>query len=119
VTLVGTELQLEIGAVAHGGHFVARYEGRVVFVRHCLPGEVVRAVVTEGADDARFLRADAVEVLTPSPDRVTAPSHLAEGGHFQMLCQGRFPPEAVVGGLGFYFGSVMHHPLQAHQTLCA
>ena len=32
--------------VAHGGHCVARHEGRVVFVRHTLPGERVRAVVT-------------------------------------------------------------------------
>jgi tRNA/tmRNA/rRNA uracil-C5-methylase (TrmA/RlmC/RlmD family) len=48
---------------------VARLEGRVVFVRHALPGERVRAVVTEGG--ARFWRADAVEVLDDaSPDRV-------------------------------------------------
>ena len=32
---------VEIGAVAHGGHCVARVDGRVVFVRHVLPGEVV------------------------------------------------------------------------------
>jgi tRNA/tmRNA/rRNA uracil-C5-methylase (TrmA/RlmC/RlmD family) len=41
----------------------------VVFVRHALPGERVRAVVTEGG--TRFWRADAVEVLEASPDRVT------------------------------------------------
>ena len=80
MTLVGSEIELEIGAVAHGGHFVARHEGRVVFVRHCLPGEVVRAVVTEGAEDARFLRADAIEVLTASPDRVPAPCPQAGPG---------------------------------------
>ncbi len=49
---------------------MARHEGRVVFVRHALPGERARAVVTEGAAASRFLRADAVEVLTASPDRV-------------------------------------------------
>ncbi len=81
MTLVGEEIELDIGAVAHGGHFVARYEGRVVFVRHALPGERVRAQVTEGAEGARFLRADAVEVLTPSPDRVAAPCvHARPGG---------------------------------------
>jgi tRNA/tmRNA/rRNA uracil-C5-methylase (TrmA/RlmC/RlmD family) len=42
----------------------------VVFVRHTLPGERVLAEVTEGDADARFLRADAVEVLSASPDRV-------------------------------------------------
>jgi tRNA/tmRNA/rRNA uracil-C5-methylase (TrmA/RlmC/RlmD family) len=80
VTLVGERIELEIGAVAHGGHCVARHDGRVVFVRHCLPGERVIALVTEGADGARFLRADAIEVLLPSPDRVTAPCKYARPG---------------------------------------
>ena len=63
---------LEVGPVAHGGHCVARTdEGQVVFVRHALPGERVRAQVTEHRK--AFLRADAVEVLRPSPDRVTPP----------------------------------------------
>jgi tRNA/tmRNA/rRNA uracil-C5-methylase (TrmA/RlmC/RlmD family) len=43
----------------------------VVFVRHALPGELVRAVVTQAT--ARFARADAVEVLAASPDRVPPP----------------------------------------------
>ena len=64
-------LELEVGAVAHGGACVARYEGRVVFVRHALSGERVRAQVTE--DAGRFLRADAVQVLTASADRVAPP----------------------------------------------
>ncbi len=68
----GATLELSVGAVAHGGHCVARHEsGRVVFVRHSLPGERVRAVVTE--ERKGFLRADAVEILTASPDRVTPP----------------------------------------------
>lgn len=65
-----TDVELEIGPVAHGGHCVARHEGRVVFVRHTLPGERVRARLTEAGEQARFWRADAVEVLEPSPDRV-------------------------------------------------
>ena len=59
--------------MAHGGHCVARHEGRVVIVRHTLPGETVRAVVTDGAEGSSFWRADAVEVLAPSPDRVLPP----------------------------------------------
>ncbi len=55
-------LELEVGAVAHGGHCVARHEGRVVFVRHALPGERVRAVVDEDTGGS-FCRADAVAVL--------------------------------------------------------
>ena len=42
---------------------MARLDGRVVFVRHALPGELVRARITEGGEATRFLRADAVEVL--------------------------------------------------------
>ena len=65
--------------MAHGGHWVARTdEGQVVFVRHTLSGERVRAVVTE--DSGRFLRADAVEVLEASPMRVEAPCALAHAG---------------------------------------
>ncbi|HSJ19932.1 MAG TPA: class I SAM-dependent RNA methyltransferase [Nocardioidaceae bacterium] len=69
-SLVGERYTLDVGPVAHGGHCVARHEGRVVFVRHALPGERVVVRVTEGEERSRFLRADAVEVLTASPDRV-------------------------------------------------
>lgn len=62
-------LELDVGPVAHGGHCVARVEGRVVFVRYALPGERVRAVVTEDRQ-AAFCRADAITVLVASPDRV-------------------------------------------------
>lgn len=64
---------LEVGAIAHGGHCVARHEGRVVFVRHALPGERVEARLTDAAEGARFWRADAVRVLQASPDRVSSP----------------------------------------------
>jgi tRNA/tmRNA/rRNA uracil-C5-methylase (TrmA/RlmC/RlmD family) len=69
-SLVGERYTVDVGPVAHGGHCVARHEGRVVFVRHALPGERVVARVTEGEEHSRFLRADAVEVLSASPDRV-------------------------------------------------
>ena len=72
-------LDLEIGPPGHGGFCVAREpEGRVVFVRHALPGEKVRARVTE--DAGSYLRADAVEVLSPSRDRVPAPCPYAGPG---------------------------------------
>jgi tRNA/tmRNA/rRNA uracil-C5-methylase (TrmA/RlmC/RlmD family) len=76
--LDGVVRELTVGAVAHGGHCVARDEGRVVFVRHALPGERVRAVVTE--ERKGFLRADAIEVLVPSPHRVRAPCPFAGPG---------------------------------------
>jgi tRNA/tmRNA/rRNA uracil-C5-methylase (TrmA/RlmC/RlmD family) len=67
----GDLLDLEVTAVAHGGHCVARADGRVVFVRHTLPGERVRARVTETRGG--YLRADAVEVLRAAPQRVIPP----------------------------------------------
>lgn len=79
-----------MGPVAHGGHCVARVpdpaheRGRVVFVRHALPGERVVLEVTEGTEGDSFWRADAVEVLEPSPDRVEAPCPVAGPG----LCGG-------------------------------
>jgi tRNA/tmRNA/rRNA uracil-C5-methylase (TrmA/RlmC/RlmD family) len=75
----GRELELTVGAVAHGGHCVARHDGRVVFVRHALPGERVRAVVTEDRGGS-FCRADAVAVLDASPDRVEPPCPYAGPG---------------------------------------
>ncbi|MEV4284087.1 class I SAM-dependent RNA methyltransferase [Nonomuraea bangladeshensis] len=71
-------LELTVGPVAHGGWCVARHEGRVVFVRHALPGERVVAEVTE--ESAKFLRADAVKILEPSPDRVVPPCPYAGPG---------------------------------------
>jgi tRNA/tmRNA/rRNA uracil-C5-methylase (TrmA/RlmC/RlmD family) len=65
-----TELTVDVGPVAHGGHCVARHEGRVVFVRHGIPGEKVRVRLTESGPDAKFWRGDVVEVLSASPDRV-------------------------------------------------
>ncbi|MCL2091021.1 MAG: TRAM domain-containing protein [Micrococcales bacterium] len=65
---MGGVVELTVGAPAHGGHCVARLDGRVVFVRHALPGERVQVQVT--STGARFWRADAVQVLEPSPDRV-------------------------------------------------
>jgi tRNA/tmRNA/rRNA uracil-C5-methylase (TrmA/RlmC/RlmD family) len=70
--LVGRVLELEVGPAAHGGFCVARHEGRVVFVRHALPGERVRARVTEDRGGS-FCRADAIEVLAAVPGRVAPP----------------------------------------------
>ncbi|WP_110232875.1 class I SAM-dependent RNA methyltransferase [Aurantimicrobium photophilum] len=65
---VGTVCELDITNVAHGGVFVARHEGRVIFVADTLPGERVLARITD-ASQKSFWRADTVEVLTTSADR--------------------------------------------------
>lgn len=64
----GPVIELEIERVAHGGVFVARHEGRVVFVADAIPGERVAARVSDQGRD-RFWRAETVRVLEESPDR--------------------------------------------------
>jgi tRNA/tmRNA/rRNA uracil-C5-methylase (TrmA/RlmC/RlmD family) len=62
------ELTLTTTAPANGGSSVARHEGRVVFVRYALPGEKVRARVTD--DRGAYWHAEAVEVIEASADRI-------------------------------------------------
>ncbi|RCG30570.1 class I SAM-dependent RNA methyltransferase [Sphaerisporangium album] len=94
-------IELNVERVANGGWCVARHEGRVVFVRHALPGERVLAEVTD--ETTRFLRADAVEILEASPERVTPPCPFAGPGrcggcdwqHATLAAQRRFKAEIV------------------------
>ncbi|MGV0871058.1 class I SAM-dependent RNA methyltransferase [Mycolicibacterium sp. XJ879] len=67
------DLTLTTGPAANGGSCVARHDGRVVFVRHALPGETVRVRLREGAPDhGKYWHADTVEVIEPSTDRVAS-----------------------------------------------
>jgi tRNA/tmRNA/rRNA uracil-C5-methylase (TrmA/RlmC/RlmD family) len=77
----GDLVEVVVGPPAHGGHCVARIggpHGRVVFVRHALPGERVTVEVTEL--HRGYLRGDAVEIHEASPDRVTPPCPYAHPG---------------------------------------
>lgn len=67
---------LEVGPVAHGGHFVARHQGRVVFVRHTLPGEIIMATLTDTSHPSYWL-ADAEQILRPATSRVVPPCPVA------------------------------------------
>ena len=67
----GEIIRVEIEKVAHGGHFIARYEGAVIFVRHAIPGEIVEVEIT--GIEKSFARADVVAVIEASPHRVTPP----------------------------------------------
>jgi tRNA/tmRNA/rRNA uracil-C5-methylase (TrmA/RlmC/RlmD family) len=75
---LGALVELDVGPAAHGGVCVARHQGRVVFVRHALPGERVRVRVTE--QRGSYWRADAVQILTASPERVVPPCPYAGPG---------------------------------------
>jgi tRNA/tmRNA/rRNA uracil-C5-methylase (TrmA/RlmC/RlmD family) len=73
--VVGDRVTVDIVAAAHGGHFIARHEGQVLFVRHAIPGERVIVEVTSVV--SKVTRADVVEVITPSPHRRLAPCQFA------------------------------------------
>ena len=83
----GDILELSVGEAVHGGWCVARPgapaggeggAGPVLFVRHALPGELVRAIVTQTT--AKFARADAIEILRPAAERVSPPCPYAHPG---------------------------------------
>ncbi len=78
----GRMIEIELTDLAHGGDAVGRHEGRAVFIPGGIPGEVVRAELTE--ERRAYARAQIVEIVRASPDRVT-PRYpdLSETGGFQ------------------------------------
>ncbi|MFM8927440.1 MAG: class I SAM-dependent RNA methyltransferase, partial [Rhodoluna sp.] len=101
---LGQELELTISKVAHGGVFVARHENRVVFVSHAIPGEKVVARVFED-NGKSFARAETVEVLEASKDRVehfwkkSAVAGGVEFGHIALPTQRELKAEVLKEGL--------------------
>ncbi len=65
------ELELKVDSLAYGGNGVARLNGFVVFVRRGLPGDTVRARVTNVKRN--HAEALALEVVEPGAPRVEAP----------------------------------------------
>jgi 23S rRNA (uracil1939-C5)-methyltransferase len=92
-------------AMVAGGDALARDpDGRVVFVTGALPGEQVRAQITEARRD--FARAVVVEVLDDSPDRVAPPCPALAAGcggctwqHVSAEAQVRLKGDLVVDAL--------------------
>ena len=103
---LGAELELEIEKVAHGGIFVARHQGRVVFVSHTAPGEKVRARVFEDKGGS-FARAETIEVIEPSGSRVPHIWKEADGlgaggaefGHLKLEYQRKLKSEVLAESL--------------------
>jgi tRNA/tmRNA/rRNA uracil-C5-methylase (TrmA/RlmC/RlmD family) len=103
---LNSEIELDIEKVAHGGIFVARHQGRVVFVSHTATGEKVRAKVFEDKGGS-FCRAETIEVLDPSGSRVP---HIwkeadrlgaggAEFGHLKLEYQRKLKAEVLTESL--------------------
>jgi 23S rRNA (uracil1939-C5)-methyltransferase len=78
----GAELELRIDSLAYGGAGVARLDGYVVFVQGAVPGDLVRAVV--GKSKRSYAEARAVEVITPSAERIEPLAH-HPGAPWQVL----------------------------------
>jgi len=74
----GDRVEVDVTAIAHGGHCVARHEGQVIFVRHAIPGERVVVEITDVSKS--FARGNCVEVIKPSPHRVSPPCKYAHVG---------------------------------------
>jgi tRNA/tmRNA/rRNA uracil-C5-methylase (TrmA/RlmC/RlmD family) len=76
---VGETVEVTTEDVAQGGWCVARpVDLPVMFVRHALPGERVVVRVTEVT--SRFARAEAIEIVRSSADRVEPPCPSARPG---------------------------------------
>jgi tRNA/tmRNA/rRNA uracil-C5-methylase (TrmA/RlmC/RlmD family) len=87
----GELIDLDITDVAHGGVFVGRHEGRVVFVSDAIPGERVRVRLTD-TGKAAFWRGEAIEILDASPHR---------RAHVWRQADVDVPPERRPGGADF------------------
>ncbi|MGV8884465.1 MAG: class I SAM-dependent RNA methyltransferase [Microbacteriaceae bacterium] len=87
----GTQIELDVTNIAHGGISVARHDGRVIFVSDAIPGERVLARITEDSKKS-FWRAETISVVTPSEHRQShvwdaasidrAPENRAGGAEF-------------------------------------
>lgn len=64
---IGQQLELQVDNIAHGGWGVARAEGKVVFIAAAIPGDTVIAELFQSKKS--FAKADAIELINPSPDR--------------------------------------------------
>jgi tRNA/tmRNA/rRNA uracil-C5-methylase (TrmA/RlmC/RlmD family) len=73
-----TNFVVRIDQPATGGGVGRLDDGRVVFVRHSLPGELVEVEITQST--SKFSRGDAVRVLEPSSERVSPPCPYAHPG---------------------------------------
>ncbi len=114
---VHSEITLDIEKPAAGGWMLARHEGRVVLVRGAIPGERVRARIDRVGRGVAY--ADAVGVLTASPDRRGAAPDWRCGGnlfaHIAYERQRRLKGEIIQDA----FGRIGRVPLAAAPDVLA
>ncbi|GAA1945950.1 class I SAM-dependent RNA methyltransferase [Microbacterium deminutum] len=103
----GDLIDLDVTGVAHGGVFVGRHEGRVVFVPDAIPGERVRVRLTDTSKDS-FWRGETMEVLDASPHR---------RAHVWRQADVDVPPEDRPGGADFGHIELAHQRALKLQVL--
>ncbi len=72
----GDQIEIEISSLAFGGDSVGRYQDFAIFVPGGLPGERVKARITQVKD--HYATAEILSVLRRSPDRVEPPCDIFE-----------------------------------------
>ncbi len=103
----GDVIDLDITGVAHGGVFVGRHEGRVVFVPDAIPGERVRVRLSD-ASKSSYWRGEALEILDASPHRIP---------HVWRQADIDVPPELRPGGADFGHIELAHQRQLKTQVL--
>ena len=68
---IGDIVAVDIGVIAHGGHFIAKHNNQVIFVRHAITGEIANVKIT--SINSKIAFGDAIEILKTSKDRVKPP----------------------------------------------
>ncbi|WP_230208287.1 class I SAM-dependent RNA methyltransferase [Microlunatus sp. Gsoil 973] len=108
-----------VGPIAHGGHCVARYDGRVIFVRHALPGETVMITITDTGQPS-YWRGDATVIIDPSPDRIDRACPISGPGgcggcdfqHVAPAAQRRLKADVLAEQLHRLAGLDLHVPVE-------
>jgi tRNA/tmRNA/rRNA uracil-C5-methylase (TrmA/RlmC/RlmD family) len=116
----GTEVTVRFHGVAHGGECVGSLpDGRVVFVGGVIPGELAAVRITRRKK--RWARADLVEVIEASPDRVQAPCPYfgpcggCQWQHIALPRQRAMKREVLVGQLE-HLGGIADPPVEEVRT---
>lgn len=84
--LMDKPVEIVLTALSYGGDAIGRYDGRAVFVPFALPGETVRVSIVD--DRKNFARAELVEVVKASPERIEPRCQyfgVCGGCHYQHL----------------------------------
>lgn len=105
-------ITLTIDKLIHGGAGLARHAGKACFIESVLPGETVRAVITE--QRSQFFTASLIAVLEPSPARIEPPcpvAGLCGGCQWQHIAYSRqlSCKTAIVADCLKRIGKIHHH----------